>query len=1255
MTLRTLSLGGLEFVESDDLATGQYVTVRTGPGDNDFVNVFLGDFRSFMTRVVNERLDDFIDGGGGGPNPSIWPTARTLTLAGPITGATSFDGSSNFTLQTHIADGALTVAKVAGLQATLNTLASRVDQTFSGTTTLQGDLLPDLDNTHSLGSPEKMWRDVYIGPGSLYINGQKVLEENSGTIQLTADPNQNIAIQTSGSGDIELAPTGTGVIQLKGSMSLLGGSKIRSSNGKALLFDDAVDFNQDVSFIKSTHHKSGRTDVWASSEESSPSVMLRTETGSNMGALLSHRSGDWIGLRRYNPSTGQIEGELSIKSNRVLFNERELYHTGNLDTTSIGYLAAAVIEHGSTAGVDCNNFTAGTKYLVHNANANTPGSSSTHWYVETLLASAGSGVATVLIQRAWSTTSDELHTRRRTGGSWSAWRRTWNSGNFNPSSKLDSNATAAAAAKWSTARKLTLTGAISGEVSMDGSGNVSLATSVSNLTIANITGLRADLDSRALSSQAWQRGTSGPTLSNFGGDLNTLTGFGAVYAVSATNSPLNGNVLNFGRSNYNAQLLFRSSDFRFRTQENGTWQEWLKIYHSGNLDLGGYITSSRRVLAGNGLTGGGALSSDQTLTLGTPGTLSGSTTNAVTSGSHTHALSANLKAWDALAPSSKWDSAEATDRGLGNSSYTSIEDFNELIGLRGARFFSAVPEHVNGPNPSNWFHGIHISSNGSSWSQIASRYGNATTNPELWIRHGNSTGPSTWARLWDEKNLDPSTLTPTSRSIAAGNGLSGGGNLTANRTLTLGTPSAITLSSTNSVTTSSHTHAFTPGGTTSQYIRGDGSLATFPSIPAGTVTSVSGGNGLSGSVTTSGSISLGTPGTITNSTTNSVTSTSHTHALSISKADVGLGNVENVAISTWNSNYITDSRGAVRPPSYYERRRAQWDFQNKVDTGAGGDSWTALLTVSPASATQAGTHVPQQLAFTGGEGLKFRRATSDSAWSAWENIVTGTTSTSEDGNTIPVRNGSGDIYARLFRSTYANQSSIGASAALAFRTNDSTDNYIRFVSSSSSVRDWLSLGTTQAVTFQNVSARAYLYCGQASVSDSSRVYGGSAGNMFIVGGNTTGHIYLRPRGWSSTNQAYLNNNGSFYAVDFILSSDASLKENVDDLTYRGRLRPVEFDWRDGRGRDFGFIANEVQELYPMAVKDTAVSEDEAERGVTPTLTLSYSKLTAILSAQLNDAEDRIVALEDQLKKYQDHAESLQDQMDQLRAMVQSLI
>ncbi len=55
----------------------------------------------------------------------------------------------------------------------------------------------------------------------------------------------------------------------------------------------------------------------------------------------------------------------------------------------------------------------------------------------------------------------------------------------------------------------------------------------------------------------------------------------------------------------------------------------------------------------------------------------------------------------------------------------------------------------------------------------------------------------------------PASHTHSNISITAGNGLSGGGTLAANRTITLGTPGTITTSTSNSVTSTSHTHALT--------------------------------------------------------------------------------------------------------------------------------------------------------------------------------------------------------------------------------------------------------------------------------------------------------------------------------------------------------------------------------------------------------------------------------------------------------------
>ncbi len=56
------------------------------------------------------------------------------------------------------------------------------------------------------------------------------------------------------------------------------------------------------------------------------------------------------------------------------------------------------------------------------------------------------------------------------------------------------------------------------------------------------------------------------------------------------------------------------------------------------LTAGSYALSAKNITAGDGLTGGGTLEADRTITLGTPSTITASTTNSVTENSHSHAL-----------------------------------------------------------------------------------------------------------------------------------------------------------------------------------------------------------------------------------------------------------------------------------------------------------------------------------------------------------------------------------------------------------------------------------------------------------------------------------------------------------------------------------------------------------------------------------------------------------------------------------------
>ena len=161
------------------------------------------------------------------------------------TGVITYTGPSASEVQAHITAGT-GVGISSGAVSIGQAVATSDKPSFAGITLtadsdVTGHIIPTADNTYDLGSSSKMWRDVYIGPGSLYVNGQKVIEDDSGTITVSADANQNVSVQTSGSGDVELDPTGSGSIQLKGPVSITAGSNVGSSDGNAIAFSNSID------------------------------------------------------------------------------------------------------------------------------------------------------------------------------------------------------------------------------------------------------------------------------------------------------------------------------------------------------------------------------------------------------------------------------------------------------------------------------------------------------------------------------------------------------------------------------------------------------------------------------------------------------------------------------------------------------------------------------------------------------------------------------------------------------------------------------------------------------------------------------------------------------------------------------------------------------------------------------------------------------------------------------------------------------
>ena len=113
--------------------------------------------------------------------------------------------------------------------------------TVAGTLNVQS-IIPSLANTYDLGSVANPFRHMYVGPGSLYVNGKQVLTESSGTMTFTADLDQNMRVTTTGTGLLQFGSSTTGV-NIDGTLQLAAGKRIISSDGIKVQFGDDVELN----------------------------------------------------------------------------------------------------------------------------------------------------------------------------------------------------------------------------------------------------------------------------------------------------------------------------------------------------------------------------------------------------------------------------------------------------------------------------------------------------------------------------------------------------------------------------------------------------------------------------------------------------------------------------------------------------------------------------------------------------------------------------------------------------------------------------------------------------------------------------------------------------------------------------------------------------------------------------------------------------------------------------------------------------
>lgn len=352
--------------------------------------------------------------------------------------------------------------------------------------------------------------------------------------------------------------------------------------------------------------------------------------------------------------------------------------------------------------------------------------------------------------------------------------------------KLDVSGTAVAAQKLATTQDITLTGVVTGSAPFDGTDDAVLSTSIANgaLSIAMVNNLQAALDGKANS-------TDIKDSSKWAAPMTlTLSGLvtGSVSFDGSTNVTLNTTIADGALSQSKVSGLTAA--------------------------LTGKLNTTDTAVAAN------KWASARTLTL------SGDTTGSVSiDGTSNVSIATTTKALGIQPLAAGVDLNTIIAPGV----YPQDTTANATLALNYPVALAGLLEVFSYPNSAMY------------WQRYTAYSGSVSgSKGTVYVRgyyHGDGAW-SPWSLMWSDQTLPLASLATSAQgtkadslyaaTLKAGVGLTGGGAFSSSPTLALGTPSAITLSSSNSASGTTHSHALSLGGSLTQYLTGAGTLVTFP-------------------------------------------------------------------------------------------------------------------------------------------------------------------------------------------------------------------------------------------------------------------------------------------------------------------------------------------------------------------------------------------------------------------------------------------
>ena len=205
----------------------------------------------------------------------------------------------------------------------------------------------------------------------------------------------------------------------------------------------------------------------------------------------------------------------------------------------------------------------------------------------------------------------------------------------------------------------------------------------------------------------------------------------------------------------------------------------------------------------------------------------------------------------------------------------------------------------------------------------------------------------------------------------------GGGGTVTSVGMTITGSTALAVS--GSPITTSGTFAVTWTGNNTQYVAGDGSLITFPTLTSGTVTAVNSGAGMDfTNFTTSGTIILGTPSTITLASVNGASGTTHSHALNLGgtgaqylAGDTTLQTFPTIPVALWADKRLAfgqTAAGGLTYDSYIKYDYSTYSFTIGTRSAGTEGLYSAVIGITNLNSDNYTFQIGDQLSNTSGAG-----------------------------------------------------------------------------------------------------------------------------------------------------------------------------------------------------------------------------------------------------------------------------------------------